>query len=208
MTQTRAETPPKPATRERLLDTAERLFAERGFAGTSVRDITDEAGANLGAVNYYFQSKENLYAQVFRRRSSSQGELMLGAFRNPKASRAGGLESLLVAFGRAFMAPHTDPAYRPFLDLCSREMAEGQLPSGTFLRDFVTPVIETVVGLVRVGRPGMDEATATSCAHSFLAQLIHAVRGERVARKKSALPSLDERVAFIARFTAAAIRHI
>lgn len=56
------------ATRERILDAAERLFAERGFAGTSLRDITSEARVNLAAVNYHFGSKDELFlAAVVRR---------------------------------------------------------------------------------------------------------------------------------------------
>ena len=51
-------------TRTRLLAVARRAFAERGFAGASVRLITARAGANLGAVTYHFGSKENLYNTV------------------------------------------------------------------------------------------------------------------------------------------------
>jgi len=51
-------------TRERLLDAGRRLFATRGFAGTSVRALTSEAGANLSAVTYHFESKEGLYRAV------------------------------------------------------------------------------------------------------------------------------------------------
>jgi len=54
-------------TRERLLDVASDLFAERGFDGVSVRDITRAAQANLGAVTYYFQSKQALFAEVVAR---------------------------------------------------------------------------------------------------------------------------------------------
>lgn len=57
-----------PNVREMLLDVAERLFAERGVAETSVRAITSEAKANVAAVNYYFGSKEELYQAVINRR--------------------------------------------------------------------------------------------------------------------------------------------
>jgi AcrR family transcriptional regulator len=56
-----------PDTRTQLLDAAERLFAERGYRGTSVRAITDLAGANLAAVGYHFGSKAELLAAVARR---------------------------------------------------------------------------------------------------------------------------------------------
>ncbi len=55
-------------TRERILDTAERLFAERGFDGTSLRAITSAADVNLAAVNYHFRSKNDLVHEVFSRR--------------------------------------------------------------------------------------------------------------------------------------------
>ena len=54
-------------TRERLLDVAERLFAEHGFDAVSLRAITTDAGANLAAVNYYFGSKEALIEAVVAR---------------------------------------------------------------------------------------------------------------------------------------------
>ena len=55
-------------TRDRLLDTAERLFAERGIDATSLRHITAEADANLASVNYHFGSKEELVRELFARR--------------------------------------------------------------------------------------------------------------------------------------------
>ncbi|HSE46763.1 MAG TPA: TetR/AcrR family transcriptional regulator [Gemmatimonadales bacterium] len=54
-------------TRERILDAAEQLFAERGFAATSIRDVTAEAGVNLAAVHYHFGSKDDLVRAVFER---------------------------------------------------------------------------------------------------------------------------------------------
>jgi len=56
------------STRDIILDTAERLFAQHGHDGTSMRLITGEAGVNLAAVNYHFGSKEALVQAVLRRR--------------------------------------------------------------------------------------------------------------------------------------------
>lgn len=65
-----ASTPPdvQLATRAALLDAAERLFSENGVEGTSVRDIIKAAGANLGAINYHFGTKDRLALEVFARR--------------------------------------------------------------------------------------------------------------------------------------------
>ena len=52
------------ATRDALLRAGRRLFAERGYDGVSVRDLTARAGANLGAITYHFGSKQALYERV------------------------------------------------------------------------------------------------------------------------------------------------
>ncbi len=56
------------STRQRILDTAERLFADQGFHATTLRQITREADVNLAAVNYHHGSKDALILAVFQRR--------------------------------------------------------------------------------------------------------------------------------------------
>ncbi|MBN8859897.1 MAG: TetR/AcrR family transcriptional regulator [Sphingobacteriales bacterium] len=52
-----------------ILEVAERLFSEKGFDGTSVRDIAGQAGVNLAMISYYFGSKEKLMAALIDHRS-------------------------------------------------------------------------------------------------------------------------------------------
>ncbi|MBH0111848.1 TetR/AcrR family transcriptional regulator [Novosphingobium sp. YJ-S2-02] len=60
---------PEPtATRDRILDAAEQLFATRGFHGASVRDIFKRAGLGAGLMGYYFASKEDLFRETVERR--------------------------------------------------------------------------------------------------------------------------------------------
>jgi TetR/AcrR family transcriptional regulator, regulator of cefoperazone and chloramphenicol sensitivity len=193
-----------PGTRERLLDTAERLFAGRGFAGTSVREITDAAGANLGAVNYYFRSKENLYAEVFTRRVSLLREPVVAAARKAEGGARTSPERALRTLGRAFLAPHEDrDASRCLLGLFAREAVEACLPKGLFMREFVVPAIEAITSVVRRVRPGLPEAEARACAHAFFAQLMHIVKGAGVV----ATP-VDGQLDHAVRFTVAAVRHM
>ncbi len=51
-----------------IIETAEKLFANKGFSGTSVRDIADEAAVNLAMISYYFGSKEKLLESLFKHR--------------------------------------------------------------------------------------------------------------------------------------------
>lgn len=54
------------ATRQRLLNAAGEVFAERGFRGATVKEICDGARANIAAINYHFGDKESLYAEVLQ----------------------------------------------------------------------------------------------------------------------------------------------
>ena len=58
-------------TREQFLDTAEALFAERGFYGVSIAAIADELGLTKQALLHHFGSKEKLYGEVLKRISES-----------------------------------------------------------------------------------------------------------------------------------------
>lgn len=59
---------PSATTKERILDAAERLFAEKGVDATSLRKVTGAAGVNVAAIHYHFGSKEELLRAVIGRR--------------------------------------------------------------------------------------------------------------------------------------------
>lgn len=90
-------------TRERLLDAAERLFAERGFWGTSMRAVTQAAGASVSAANYHFGSKEALLRATLLRRVEPVNRRRLerlDALERAAGGRPLGLEVILEAFLR------------------------------------------------------------------------------------------------------------
>lgn len=70
MTSDTATFVPQPNTRERILEVAERLFADEGYNRVSLRRITTEAGANMAAVHYYFRTKEALLRAIFETRAA------------------------------------------------------------------------------------------------------------------------------------------
>ncbi|HEX4085566.1 MAG TPA: TetR/AcrR family transcriptional regulator [Chthoniobacteraceae bacterium] len=90
-------------TKTAILDTAERLFAQHGFEATSLRAITAEAGANLGAVNYHFTSKDGLILAVLRRRFQPVNDhrlRLLGALEAAAGGRPLAVEAILEALLR------------------------------------------------------------------------------------------------------------
>ena len=169
-------------TRERLLDVAERLFAERGFGATSVRGITAEAGCNLAAVNYHFGGKDQLYEEVFRRRLGVMREHRLSSIRDTLAAAGGriSLEVLLRAFATAFLEPFmgADDG-RLWRKLMSREMSEAHLPPGMFVAEIISPVHEELAAALVPACPGLDVDTARRCTFSLVGQMVHFMRVER-----------------------------
>lgn len=58
----------RPSTQDLILDAAEQLFAAQGYGGTSIRQIAEAAGVNLGMFHYYWGSKQTLCRAVLERR--------------------------------------------------------------------------------------------------------------------------------------------
>ncbi len=113
-------------TKTRILDAAEKLFAEAGFASTSLRRITAEARVNLAAVNYHFQSKDALVQAVFTRRLGPVNRRrleMLDAFQ----ARAGGaapLEEIIEAFAAPVLGADSNGGEASFGRLLGRMYTE------------------------------------------------------------------------------------
>ncbi|UUY01762.1 TetR/AcrR family transcriptional regulator [Svornostia abyssi] len=89
----------EPSTRDRLLDAAEELISERGFAGVSTRQVIERAGAaNGAAVGYHFGSKDNLYVAVLDRAHAPLREAFDAALPGLEADPDASLEDVLTAY--------------------------------------------------------------------------------------------------------------
>ena len=133
-------------TRARILDAAERLFMAHGYDGTSMRQITGEAGVNLAAVNYHFGSKEALIQQVFRRRLNWLNEERMRALDELEATADGQplkpSQIVDAFFGTMIrMAEDEERGGVIFLRLLGRTLTE---PSD-FIRAFLAHEYKTVV---------------------------------------------------------------
>ena len=104
-------------TRERILRTAERLFAERGFNGVSVRELAGAAQVNIASIGYHFENKEGLLSEVYRRHCEPMIE-----------ERLRGLEAAFPLRGKARLAAIIEAFVRPALQQVEVEAGE------TFIR--------------------------------------------------------------------------
>jgi len=116
-------------TKGKLLDTAERLFGERGYAATSLRQVIAEAGVNLAAVHYHFGDKEDLLDAVVLRKVTPVNDARLAWLDRVEAEAGDGplaVESVL----ESFLLPTAETASRNpgFVRLMGRMLMEGEMP--------------------------------------------------------------------------------
>lgn len=112
------------STKERILGAAETLFAQRGFDGASLRQLTSSAGVNLAAVNYHFGSKEKLVEEIFRRRLGSLNSHRQAALGNLIGQPDTRLEDVLDAFIRPALELSHDDSGALFMRVLVRALAE------------------------------------------------------------------------------------
>jgi AcrR family transcriptional regulator len=117
-------TPHPFSTKDRILGAAEELFAQFGFAGTSLRQVTSRADVNIAAVNYHFGSKENLVNEVFRRRMDDMSRQRLTALKAAQKDHPGELEPILAAFVEPALAMAQDRHNGAFARMIARAYAE------------------------------------------------------------------------------------
>ena len=198
---------------ERLLDVAERLFADRGFDGTSIRDLATAAGCNIASVNYYFGSKERLYEEVFRRHLLPMRDMRIASINRVMADSKGNpkLEDLLRAFANAFVEPLTDQGRAArFMKLMGREIVNSHLPVDVFVKDVVIPTMTAMQAALLKVCPGLDPAKVPMLVYSIVGQLLHAVHTRPILEKAKTteMPKfpLAEVIDHIVEFSAIGIR--
>jgi len=106
------------ATKTRVFDAAEKVFAERGFDGATIRDIAAEAGEPVGTIHHHGGGKEALFHQVAARRAETLAELRLTTLEAVTSQPDHLLEEILSAFVRPFFdLARDDPRWQHYARL-------------------------------------------------------------------------------------------
>lgn len=152
---------PKPTaprtSRDQLLAHATRIFAAKGYAAASTREICEAAGANVAAIHYHFGDKEGLYRAVLERPVEAMAGAF-GGFDDPKLSFEAAMRRLLAPFiappagGSAELDPHT-------LRLHLREMLEPSPAFREVTRKTIVPAHLALTGLL-ARHAGLKKADA------------------------------------------------
>ncbi|MGH8145226.1 MAG: TetR/AcrR family transcriptional regulator [Rhodanobacteraceae bacterium] len=149
---------PQFSTRQRILGAAEELFAERGFAGASLRQVTAAASVNLAAVNYHFGSKDNLIEEVFRRRLDELSQQRLERLNQVNVTADATLEMLLDAFITPALELSLDrKGGAIFMRVLARAFAEQNGSLRTFLSDNYGHVLKEFAAAFARLLPNLDK---------------------------------------------------
>jgi AcrR family transcriptional regulator len=131
--------------RERLLETAGEIFAEKGFKGATVREIIDRAGVNIAAVNYYFRDKERLYIEAVKHAACGEPEdvrLEWPAGTAPAVK----LRDIIRFQVRKFLDPGR-PAW--LARLIMRELTQPSEACAELVREYIEPRSKILLGVLR-----------------------------------------------------------
>lgn len=141
--------PPRPrpeaVTIRRLLEAAGEIFAEKGFKGATVREITSRGGANLALVNYHFGDKERLYIEAVKHAVCGEPADMRLEW-PAGASPAAKLHDFILFQLRKFLDPNR-PAWLACLIM--RELTQPSEACAELVRDYIEPRSKILIGILR-----------------------------------------------------------
>lgn len=189
------------ATKNAVLDSAERLFAANGFEATSLRSITAGAHANLGAVNYHFTSKDALILEVLKRRMRPLNEermALLVKFEKEAKGRPVAVRKILEALFRPALDALSTPSKggKYFLKLLSLVLAE----PGSYLLPLIKEEFKLTLkrfhAALKQALPDSTDLELYWKLHFAMGAFVHTVAHGRVLKISSdglcAISSIDD----------------
>jgi AcrR family transcriptional regulator len=199
------------ATRDKLLEAAGRVFAERGYSAATVRDICKQAGANVAAVNYYFKDKLALYSEVLTQVKRAAHVDQVRAALDQNASPE---EILRDAIKARLRGLHTQKLPDWHFRIAARELAQPTPAMAQVIDKVMRPIYERLLEVVGkiIGRSPDHEQTRL-CTHSVMGQiLLYVLAGPVLVRlwpeMKMTPEQLDRVANHIADFSLAYLRQL
>ena len=195
-----------PSTKDRILDAAERLFGAHGFEATSLRAITAEAGVNLAAVNYHFQSKEALMRATIARRIAPVNERRLKMLDAAEAAAGSGplpVEGVIEAFVRPVieMRCHGPQTIAPMI---GRIFAEDRAFVERFFQEHLAPIAKRFTAAFEKALPDLPPEEMFWRAHFLVGSMAHTMSGAHLLEALSGgLCHMDDVEAIVRRFVVA-----
>lgn len=162
--------------RTRLIDVAIALFAEKGYEGTSVRDLAAAAGVNVAAVSYHFGSKDALYTEALRSclapcagiRERMQVHLDEALRRKTRKAAEEALRRCIRDFLEMMVSPAAKHSH-----LVMREQSEGKPRFEPVIREFFMPVGSILQQVILMLAPELPQLSVFMVISGIIGQCLH-----------------------------------
>jgi len=165
----------RPDTKTRILDAAEKLFGEKGFDATSLRDITTEADVNLAAVNYHFQSKESLIEATILRSAGPINDQRLAML------DAAGTNPTIEQIVNAFVGPVLEQNFEPMAPLMARVLASPEMMKRVF-KQLILDMSQRFSDAIGIALPELSPAERIWRLHFTAGAMAHTIMRAPVMR--------------------------
>jgi AcrR family transcriptional regulator len=143
--------------KERILDAAEQLFAQRGFYGVSLRDITQAAGVDVALVAYHFGGKRELFTAVFERRAEVLNRERLELLEEVRRAALPGtpaIEAIVNAFSQPLLerSARGGPGWKSYFALVAYVNNSPEFGPLMMTRHF-DPLVDRFIAVLREALP-------------------------------------------------------
>jgi AcrR family transcriptional regulator len=195
---------PGPDRRNRILDAAERVFAQEGYHGTTLREIAKVADVKLSLIGYHFESKLALYTAVFVRRQHVNEERLrrLEAIENLDAPDA--LEQIVSAFMDPVVSLREDASW--YRKLVFREAADPSCPERGVMGALFDPMARKFIEALKCALPGKPPGFYEWCYLFAVGALTQSAFDDRIA-SLGGVPGAAEKNDLLRSFITAALRY-
>lgn len=186
-------------TKERILRVAERLFAERGYDGVSMRALASGAGVQLALLSYYFRGKQGLYRAVFQRRIDPISDQRLAALREvmERTQPPPTIEEVLDALARPWVELRNQRGGQHYSRLIAREVGDPQESRRGIVKDMLDPIAIEFIGAMEKVLVGRPRAQIHWAYHFFIGALLLVLANPtRAQRLSGALCNTDDAETF------------
>ena len=175
---------PRPDRQLAILLAAEKLFAQRGYHGVTIRQIAEEAGVPLALVSYYHGAKHELFHAIFvhwhgtiEQRLSQLQEVSERQSKTPKGDR---LRLVVEAFVGPVLAQRASAEGEYYAQLVGRELAHQTPETQRVLTEFFDPLAHRFIDALHAVRPDHDRGLAAWAYQFALGALLHHIGDHRI----------------------------
>lgn len=169
--------------RERILDQAERLFAQRGYHGTSLREVARASGVRQSLVQYHFKSKEGLFRAIFERRTLPMNHERMNRLDRIELDARPGNPLDAGEVVRALVEPivllsrHGRGGARLYPQLVSQILNDPQEHARKISQEFNDPVARATIRALKKAIPSVSEDDLAWCYIFAVGAMVSAVAG-------------------------------